>query len=209
MAANDNDRLLDHSYDGIQEFDNPLPTWWKWIFYACIPLVPLYYWDPMGIGVGPGKDKAWEQQMAAFNAAHPKASFNYTDEQVAGFAKDAARVAAGKVVFTTYCAACHMPDGGGMIGPNLTDDYWIHGGNPAAIMKTVTEGVLAKGMPNWGKVLKMDQVEDAVAYVQTLHGTTPAKAKEPQGDKYPPDAAGAAATPATAPAAPAAPAKKQ
>ena len=201
MANKDNDRLLDHSYDGIQEFDNPLPTWWKWIFYACIVFAPLYYWDPLGVGVGPGKAKAYEKQMAEFNAAHPKASAAYTDDQVAAFAKDPARVAAGKVVFTTYCAACHRPDGGGQIGPNLTDDFWIHGGNPSAIIKTVSEGVLAKGMPNWGKVLKPDQVEDAVAYVQTLHGTNPANPKEPQGVKYPSDSAAAPTAPAATPAA--------
>jgi cytochrome c oxidase cbb3-type subunit 3 len=200
MADNDNDKLLEHAYDGIQEFDNPLPTWWKWIFYATILVVPIYLWDPMSIGVGPGKVKSYEEQMAAFNAAHPKTGGSYTDEQLLAFAKDPAKVEAGKVVFTSYCAACHRPDGGGMIGPNLTDDFWIHGGKPTDIYKTVNEGVLAKGMPNWGKVLKPDQIEGAVAYVQTLHGTNPANPKEPQGTKYPPDSAAAPA--AAAPKAP-------
>ena len=189
MADNDNDRLLEHAYDGIQEFDNPLPTWWKWIFYATILFVPLYLWDPLGIGVGPGKAKAYEEQLAAFNAAHPKSAGTYTDEQLVAFSKDPAKVEAGKVVFTTYCAACHRADGGGLIGPNLTDDFWIHGGKPTDIFKTVNEGVLAKGMPNWGKVLKPDQIEGAVAYVQTLHGSNPANPKASEGAKYPPDSA--------------------
>lgn len=201
MAANDNDRLLEHSYDGIQEYDNPLPTWWKLIFYATLIVTPLYLWDPLGIGLGPGKEKAYEQQLAAFNAAHPKAAVTYTDDQLAAFAKDPAKLAAGKAVFTTYCVACHRPDGGGLIGPNLTDDFWIHGGRPTEIMKTVTEGVLAKGMPNWGKMLKQDQVEGAVAYVQSIHGSNPVNPKEPQGVKYPPDSA--AGAPAAAVAAPA------
>jgi cytochrome c oxidase cbb3-type subunit 3 len=187
MADNDNDRLLDHSYDGIQEYDNPLPTWWKLIFYATLIVTPLYLWDPLGIGVGPGKEKAYEQQLATFNAAFPKAAATYTDDQLAAFAKDPAKLAAGKVVFTTYCVACHRPDGGGLIGPNLTDDFWIHGGRPTDLMKTVTDGVLAKGMPNWGKMLKPEQVESAVAYVQSLHGTNPANPKEPQGVKAAPD----------------------
>ena len=89
-------------------------------------MVPLYLWDPLGIGVGPGKVKAYEQQMAAFNAAHPKSAGTYTDEQLIAFSKDPAKVEAGKMVFTTYCAACHRPDGGGLIGPNLTDAEWIH-----------------------------------------------------------------------------------
>lgn len=202
MAANDNDKLLDHAYDGIQEYDNPLPTWWKLIFYATIIVAPLYMWDPLGIGVGPGKEKAYQQELAAFNAAHPKGATTYTDDQLAAFAKDPAKVDAGKAVYTTYCVPCHRPDGGGLIGPNLTDDFWIHGGRPTDIMKTVNEGVLAKGMPNWGKMLKPEQVEGAVAYVQTLHGTNPANPKEPQGTKYPPDSAAApAAAPAVAPAA--------
>jgi cytochrome c oxidase cbb3-type subunit 3 len=199
MADNKQDHLLEHAYDGIQEYDNPLPTWWKWIFYATILVVPIYLWDPMGIGVGPGKVKAYEEQMAAFNAAHPKSAGTYTDDQLAAFAKDPAKVEAGKVVFTSYCAACHRPDGGGMIGPNLTDDFWIHGGKPTDIMKTVVEGVLAKGMPNWGKVLKPDQIEGAVAYVQTLHGTNPPNPKEPQGVKAGADSAAAPAAAATTP----------
>ena len=97
------------------------------------------------------------------------------------------------MVFTSYCAACHRPDGGGMIGPNLTDDFWIHGGAPTAIFKTVNEGVLAKGMPNWGKVLKPDQIEGVVAYVQSIHGTNPANPKAPEGAKYPADTAAVAA----------------
>ncbi|MBM3908416.1 MAG: c-type cytochrome [Gemmatimonadetes bacterium] len=193
MADKDNDKLLDHAYDGIQEFDNPLPTWWKWIFYATIVFVPLYYWDPLGIGEGPGKEQAYEQSMAAFNAAHPKTGGTYSDDQLIAFAKDPAKVEAGKVVFTSYCAACHRPDGGGMIGPNLTDDFWIHGGKPTEMLKVIVEGVLAKGMPNWGKVLKPDQIEGAVAYVQTLHGTNPANPKAPEGAKYPPDSAAAPA----------------
>jgi len=203
MAANDNDHLLEHAYDGIQEYDNPLPTWWKLIFYATILVVPIYLWDPLGIGVGPGKEKAYQKDLAAFNAAHPKAAAQYTDEQVAAFAKDPARVEAGKALYTTYCVPCHRPDGGGLIGPNLTDDYWIHGGRPTDILKTVTDGVLAKGMPNWGKMLKPDQVENAVAYVQTLHGTNPPNPKEPQGTKFPADAGAAAAPAAAAAAAPA------
>jgi len=192
MAEPNDDHLLEHEYDGIQEFDNPLPTWWKLIFYATIIVAPLYLWDPLGIGVGPGKVEAYKQELAAFNAAHPKPVATYTDEQVAAFARDPAKVAAGKVVFATYCAPCHRPDGGGLVGPNLTDDHWIHGGRPSEIMKTVTEGVLAKGMPNWGKMLKPDQVEGAVAYVQTLHGTNPANPKAPDGVKAAPDSAAAA-----------------
>jgi cytochrome c oxidase cbb3-type subunit 3 len=180
------DHLLEHSYDGIQEYDNPLPTWWKLIFYATVLLVPLYFWDPLGIGIGPGREKAYQQDMAAFNAAHPaNAGPTLTDDQFIAMSKDPSKLAEGKAVFTTNCVACHRADGGGLIGPNLTDDYWIHGGLPTQINTTISTGVLAKGMPNWGKVLKPAQVDAVTSYVISLHGTNPANPKEPQGVKAP------------------------
>jgi cytochrome c oxidase cbb3-type subunit 3 len=186
MATNDDDRLLEHSYDGIQEYDNPLPTWWKLIFYATILVVPLYLWDPLGIGVGPGREKAYQQDMAAFRAAHPvNAGPTLTDDQILAMSKDATKVADGKAVFMTNCVACHRADGGGLIGPNLTDDFWIHGGLPGQIHTTITDGVLAKGMPNWGKLLKPGQVDAVTAYVISIHGSNPANPKEPQGVKAP------------------------
>ena len=90
-------------------------------------------------------------------------------------------MAQGKILFAGKCAVCHAADGGGNIGPNLTDDAWLHGATIDAIYATVNEGVLAKGMPAWGKLLKPDEMEEVVAYVWTLHGTRPAKPKEPQG----------------------------
>jgi cytochrome c oxidase cbb3-type subunit 3 len=84
-------------------------------------------------------------------------------------------------VFTTNCASCHGPDGGGVIGPNLADHFWIHGGQPADVYKTVVNGVLEKGMPNWGKLLTPEQVQSVVAYVVSIQGSTPANPKAPQG----------------------------
>jgi cytochrome c oxidase cbb3-type subunit 3 len=92
----------------------------------------------------------------------------------------------GEETFTTNCAACHRADGGGLIGPNLTDDAWIHGGTITDIYTTVTKGVLDKGMPAWEKVLKPEQLAEVVAYVTTLKGTNPANPKAPQGVVAPP-----------------------
>lgn len=193
MADKENDHLLDHSYDGIQEYDNPLPTWWKLIFYATILVVPIYLWDPFGIGVGPGREQAYQQDLAAFAAAHPVATgATLTDEQFVAMSKDPAKVAEGKAVFTTTCVACHRADGGGQIGPNLTDDFWIHGAKPADIHKTIIEGVLAKGMPNWGKMLKPEQTDAVTAYVISIYGSNPANPKAPDGVKTAPDSASAA-----------------
>ena len=193
MADKENDHLLEHAYDGIQEYDNPLPTWWKLIFYATILVVPIYLWDPLGIGVGPGREKAYQQELADFKAAHPQTSGPVlSDAQFVAMSKDPAKVAAGKAVFTTNCVPCHRPDGGGLIGPNLTDDYWIHGGKPTEINKTINEGVLAKGMPNWGKMLKPEQTDVVTAYVISIHGSNPVNPKASDGVKVTPDSASAA-----------------
>ena len=194
MADKDNDHLLDHAYDGIQEYDNPLPTWWKLIFYATIFVVPIYLWDPLGIGIGPGREQAYQKELAAFAAAHPPSTGpSVSDEQFVAMSKDPAKVAEGLAVFTTTCVACHRPDGGGLIGPNLTDDFWIHGGKPSEIHKVITEGVLAKGMPNWGKMLKPEQTDAVTAYVISIYGSNPANPKAPEGVK---------ATPGSVPAVP-------
>jgi cytochrome c oxidase cbb3-type subunit III len=175
------DKLLDHEYDGIQEYDNPMPRWWVWIFWATIAFSILYFFDVGGIGIGKGRIAAYEADMAAFRAAHPQGGSTLSAAQLLALTKDPSVVALGKTTFATNCAACHGADGGGIIGPNLTDDYWLHGGTLPEIEKTVNEGVPVKGMPAWGKMLKPDQLQAVVAYVATLHGTKPAKPKEPQG----------------------------
>ncbi len=188
MAGKDTNesRLIDHNYDGIQEYDNPLPRWWVYLFYATIIFSVLYYINVPGVGIGKGRIADYEADMAASKAKFAAANATSggeapTPEQLAAAAADQNVVAAGKAVFATNCVACHKADGGGMIGPNLTDDYWIHGGTLAEIRTTIDQGVLAKGMPQWGKVLKPADVTAAAVYVTTLHGTNPPGAKAPEG----------------------------
>jgi len=182
MAAPQNDKnLIEHNYDGIQEYDNPLPRWWVYLFYATIVFSVLYYFNVHGVGIGKGRIANYEADVAAWKAAHPEPEGNVSPEQLAALASDQTAIATGKTVFTTNCASCHRPDGGGMIGPNLTDDAWIHGGSLAEIHKTIVEGVLAKGMPNWGKLLKPDQVSAVTVYVASLKGTNPPNPKAPEG----------------------------
>ncbi len=118
--------------------------------------------------------------MAEFRSAHPDAKAPDPAALLAA-AADADAVKAGQAIVTKNCIACHGPDGGGVIGPNLTDEYWIHGGQIEEIGATIVAGVPAKGMPTWGKILKPKEVEDVVAYVWTLRGTIPAKPKAPEG----------------------------
>jgi cytochrome c oxidase cbb3-type subunit 3 len=185
------DRILEHDYDGIQEYDNPMPAWWVWIFWATIVYSVLYAVNIPGIGIGKGRIAAYEAEMArsasrraAADAASAPAAL--TDAQIVALTRDPARVAAGKAIFATRCAPCHQPDGGGLIGPNLTDDFWIHGNQPTQILGTVSVGVLDKGMPSWSAQLKPADIQSVVAFVLTLHGTKPATAKEPQGQRLPP-----------------------
>jgi len=183
------EHLLDHNYDGIQEYDNPMPKWWLYIFYASILFSGIYLLNVIpGVGVGKGRLASYESEMAAARAkfaaaAPPPAAAPVTDEALLALAADPAQLALGKKVFVSTCASCHREDGGGIIGPNLTDEYWLHGGQPTQILATVMNGVLDKGMPAWGEVLPPEDLKRAVAYITTLHDTHPANPKPPQGAK--------------------------
>jgi cytochrome c oxidase cbb3-type subunit 3 len=195
----DQDRLLDHEYDGIQEYDNPMPRWWIATFWITIIFSILYVLNVPGMGAGKGRVADYEAEMAkaAELAAANDPLSGITATSLEEKSRDEATLALGKATFASMCAVCHAADGGGAIGPNLTDNYWIHGAGPMDILKTVNAGVLEKGMPAWGKTLKPDQLTATVAYVLTLRGTTPAAPKPPQG--VPADS-GAPATPAAPPA---------
>lgn len=186
---NEQDHLLEHNYDGIQEFDNPMPRWWVYIFWATIVFSVLYWLNVPGIGIGKGRIANYNRDMAAAAAAAARRQAaepaSASPEQLASLTKDASVLALGKQTFGQNCVACHRADAGGQIGPNLTDDYWLHGAAIQQIQATVTNGVLEKGMPPWGKVLKPAQLEAVVAYVFTLRGTNPASPKAPQGDLVP------------------------
>ncbi|HEX9564869.1 MAG TPA: cbb3-type cytochrome c oxidase N-terminal domain-containing protein, partial [Gemmatimonadaceae bacterium] len=156
MADQNRDRLLDHSYDDIQEYDNPMPRWWVIIFWITIVFAVLYALNVPGIGTGQGRVADYEADVARAQLARQQMepAGGPSTEELAALASQPAALAEGKQVFVTYCAACHREDGGGLIGPNLTDDPWIHGGQVADIRRTIDQGVLEKGMPNWGKVLR-------------------------------------------------------
>ncbi len=198
----DEDRLLDHEVDGIREYDNPMPRWWITIFYVTIVFSVVYALNVIpGVGSGAGRIANYEAEMAAAKSARDAAASKLapvTSEAILAVAADPVALAKGKERFKATCSPCHREDGGGNIGPNLTDDFWLHGGQPTQILTTVSEGVVTKGMPAWGQVFKPEEITAVVAYVTTLRGTKPVNAKAPQGDRAVSDPTTAAADSAKA-----------
>lgn len=192
-VSQEKDIVLDHNYDGIKELDNHLPPWWKWLFYASIVWSVVYlavyhfsYSLPLS---GEEYEKEVAQATAAqqkFLASQPKAVI---DESTLVYAPDATILEKGKAVFIrTNCGSCHRNDGGGnAIGPNLTDEYWLHGGGIKNVFTTIKTGVVEKGMPAWGKSMSPGDVRDVAFFVLSLQGTKPANAKAPQGELYKPE----------------------
>ena len=176
-----------HVYDGIVEHDNFLPRWWLGILYGSIIFGALYVGYYI-FGPGPTLVQEYDAALAARKAqvaaapAAPQAA-GKDDASLKSWAADAAHITQGKGVYDAKCAVCHGPVGEGGIGPNMTDDFWLHGAKPSEMAATVTNGVADKGMPPWGALLSADDLKSVVAYVRTLHGTNPPNGKAPQGEK--------------------------
>ncbi len=192
--------LLDHNYDGIQELDNHLPPWWKWLFYFTIGFGVVYLIVYHVLGLMPLQTAEYEEEIAAaeqqrqeYLASQPSAVI---DESTVAMVDDAASLADGKQVYDNNCAACHRADGGGGIGPNLTDNYWLHGGSIESIFTTIKVGVPENGMISWEPLLSPSQMQNVASYIMTLVGTNPPDAKEPQGELYSPGSEGGEAAPA-------------
>lgn len=161
--------LRPHSFDGIYEFDKRLPRWWLLTLYGAMIFAVLYwsYYHAYEIGQNPAR--ALEAEMAENADRAARNSGVLSDELVWTLSHDPLVLAAGKTTFDTTCAACHKPDMTGLIGPNLVDNQWIHGGNPMDAIKTINEGVLAKGMPPWGPVLGKQKITEVTAYIFSTH----------------------------------------
>ncbi|GAA4310066.1 hypothetical protein GCM10023149_04630 [Mucilaginibacter gynuensis] len=178
--------LIEHDYDGIQELDNPTPTWFMGLFYTSIIAAAAYLLVYHVFELAPLQDEEYRNEVALANKekeAYLAKSANRVDENTVKLSTDAAVFTEGGNIFKQNCAACHGDKGQGMVGPNLTDEYWLHGGKISDLFKTIKYGVQAKGMPTWEKQLSPKQIADVANYIKSLYGTHPANAKEPQGDK--------------------------
>jgi cytochrome c oxidase cbb3-type subunit 3 len=179
--------LLDHNYDGIQELDNSLPPWWKYGFYLTIvvAVIYLYRFHISHDGMSQQEEYVAEMQQGEEDkAAYLAKSANNVDESNVTQLTDGAAVAAGKELFEKNCVACHLADGGGSVGPNLTDEYWIHSGGIKDVFKSIKYGWQDKGMKSWKDDFSPMQLQQLASFVKSLKGTHPATPKAPQGDKY-------------------------
>ncbi|MCL5991313.1 MAG: c-type cytochrome [Bacteroidetes bacterium] len=181
--AKEKDILLKHNYDGIHEYDNPLPGWWLILFILTVVWGILYlmYYQVIGAGMTPVQE--YQAEMKEAGKTVKAASLVFSKEELSPNT-DAKLLAAGKKVFTEKCSACHGSMGEGGIGPNLTDDYWIHGGTMENILTTISNGVPEKGMLSWKTLLKKEEILDVAYYIYSLHGTNPPNMKKPQGELF-------------------------
>ncbi len=181
---------LDHNYDGIKELDNHLPPWWKGLFYGSIVFALIYMGVyhltdtlPLSLQEYQNEITKAEDDLRILKASQPA---EVVDEKTLLFTKDATIIGRGKLVFmSSNCGSCHRADGGGnSIGPNLTDEYWLHGGEIGNVFSTIKNGVVEKAMPAWGKVMSQKDVRDVAFYVMSLQGSNPPNAKSPQGTLF-------------------------
>lgn len=184
---NESEIELDHNYDGIHELDNNLPPWWLWGFYISIVFAIVYLVRFHVMQTAPLSIGEYEQEMAAAEVAkaeYLKNAANLVDETSVVMLDSEGLIKEGATIFSKNCAVCHAADGGGGVGPNLTDKYWLHGGDIKAVFSTIKYGVPAKGMIPWKDQLNPADMQKVASYILTLQGTTPANPKEAQGDLY-------------------------
>jgi cytochrome c oxidase cbb3-type subunit III len=181
------DIALDHNYDGIVELDNRLPPWWLYGFYATIIFAAVYLWRYHVSETGLSQTQEFELAMKHADeqkAAYLKKAGNLVDENTVKMLTSPNDLAAGKGIFEASCAPCHGKSGEGIVGPNLTDDYWKNGGSIKDVFKIVKYGVPEKGMRSWKDDFSPVQLAQISSYIKSIHGTNPPNAKEKEGVEY-------------------------
>lgn len=184
--SEEKDLVIDHEYDGIKELDNPVPAWFNGMFYASMAFAVVYLCVYHVFGWGANQDEEYTREMAQAEQARQEwlaEAADHVDENTVTLDGRPETVAAGLAIFTQNCTACHGGVGEGGIGPNLADDYWLHGGEVQDIFRVVKYGVLDKGMVPWEQSLTPAQIAEVSNYIVTLRGTNPPNAKDPQGEK--------------------------
>lgn len=186
-VEHEQDILTDHEYDGIRELDNNLPLWWKYMFYATIVFAGVYMYYYHFTGNDKLQLQEYEQELAAAEKQiqeYMALSAYSIDENNVKRLTDAKGIEKGKALFLQNCAACHGKEGEGGVGPNLTDEYWLHGGGVKNVFKIIKYGVPENGMISWKEQMSPGSIQEITSYILSLEGTKPVNAKAPQGDKY-------------------------
>lgn len=177
---------LEHEYDGIKELNNPIPPWFNFLFYGTVVFAVCYLIVYHVIDAAPLQGQEYKNEMAAAKIQkdeYIKKAGNLIDENNVTLLTDGSKLEAAKKMFAEKCVVCHRADAGGQVGPNLTDEYWLHGGTVKDIFKTIKYGVPAKGMVSWENVIKPNEIQQLASYILSLQGSHPANPKEPQGEK--------------------------
>ena len=178
------DIMFDHDFDGIKELDSKIPPWFIWLFYITI-FFGVYYmlhYHVFATGKLMHEEYDEEVRIATLEKETLIKSGAFVNEETVTLITDAAALQSGKAIFDANCIACHAADGGGIVGPNLTDKYWIHGGGIKNVFKTIKYGMVEKGMISWQTQLNPNQMQDVASYVLSLQGITPVVPKQPEGE---------------------------
>ncbi len=180
------DIMLDHDFDGIKELNNSVPPWFNWLFYGSIVVAIIYFVNYHVIGSGNVMVDEYVNEVRIANDKREELirTGAFINENNVTLLNDAAEIEKGKQVFMTNCLPCHGPDAGGTVGPNLTDEYWIHGGGIKNVFTTIKNGVPAKGMITWSTMLSPKQMQQVGSYVLSLQGTKPPTGKLPEGNLW-------------------------
>ncbi len=169
-----------HRYDDIEEEDNQMPNWWLFILFGTIVFMFGYWLVFHTLHLQPSLRAEYDAEVAEIKKAR-LAQAPLSDDAILAVANDPALLAEGKLVFDSTCAACHAKEGQGLVGPNLTDRFWLHGNKPSEIAKSVADGFADKGMPPWGQLLGQDKVRKVSAFVVSIKGKA-IPGKDPQGE---------------------------
>ncbi len=187
-VENENEIMLDDDYDGIKELNNKVPPWFNILFYGSIVFAFIYFFYYHVFDTGKLQIEEYQEEVAAAELQKEILfrSGKLISEENVTFVKDAGSIQNGKTIYTTNCAVCHGQNGEGLVGPNLADEYWIHGNKITDVFKVIKYGVPAKGMIAWQSQLNPQQMQEVASFVLTLEGTNPANPKQPEGEKMAP-----------------------
>ncbi|MVT07074.1 cbb3-type cytochrome c oxidase N-terminal domain-containing protein [Chitinophaga tropicalis] len=183
-ATSEAEADMGHDYDGIRELNNPTPPWWRWGFYCSMIFAAVYLWRYQVAHSAPTQLEELsmaEAEAAAAKEEYLKNAANNVDENSVTLLTAADDISSGQKLFAANCAACHGPQGQGVVGPNLTDSYWLHGGDIKKVFSTIKYGVPDKGMKSWKDDFSPKQLAQLASYIKSIHGSNPPNPKEPQG----------------------------